>query len=91
MKILHLDTNHELLINQLNDLGFKNDEDYKLGTDEVKLTIINVELAIDGKHDPTASMTFTDPAYQKCTFWLNDDIDVISGGEEDDANTGTLY
>ncbi|GAA3644765.1 2-hydroxyacid dehydrogenase [Flavivirga jejuensis] len=28
MKILHLDTNHELLINQLNDLGFANHEDY---------------------------------------------------------------
>ncbi|PWG05875.1 2-hydroxyacid dehydrogenase [Polaribacter aquimarinus] len=28
MKILHLDTNHSLLINQLNDLGFQNDEDY---------------------------------------------------------------
>ena len=28
MKVLHLDTNHELLINQLNDLGFQNDEDY---------------------------------------------------------------
>ena len=28
MKILHLDTNHHLLINQLNDLGFANDEDY---------------------------------------------------------------
>ena len=28
MKILHLDTNHPLLINQLNDLGFENDEDY---------------------------------------------------------------
>lgn len=28
MKILHLDTNHELLINQLNDLGFINHEDY---------------------------------------------------------------
>ena len=28
MKILHLDTNHKLLINQLNDLGFINDEDY---------------------------------------------------------------
>lgn len=28
MKILHLDTNHELLINQLNDLGFTNHEDY---------------------------------------------------------------
>lgn len=28
MKILHLDTNHELLIRQLNDLGFTNHEDY---------------------------------------------------------------
>ena len=28
MKILHLDSNHALLINQLNDLGFTNDEDY---------------------------------------------------------------
>lgn len=28
MKILHLDTNHDLLINQLNDLGFTNHEDY---------------------------------------------------------------
>ncbi|MDD7884723.1 2-hydroxyacid dehydrogenase [Flavivirga sp. 57AJ16] len=28
MKILHLDTNHELLINQLNDLGYTNHEDY---------------------------------------------------------------
>ena len=28
MKILHLDTNHPLLIEQLNDLGFTNHEDY---------------------------------------------------------------
>ncbi|NQY27893.1 MAG: hydroxyacid dehydrogenase [Flavobacteriaceae bacterium] len=28
MKILHLDTNHPILINQLNDLGFSNNEDY---------------------------------------------------------------
>jgi D-3-phosphoglycerate dehydrogenase len=28
MKILHLDSNHPLLIKQLNDLGFINDEDY---------------------------------------------------------------
>ncbi|PIA79128.1 hydroxyacid dehydrogenase [Gaetbulibacter sp. 4G1] len=35
MKILHLDTNHELLINQLNNLGFINDEDYTSSKDEV--------------------------------------------------------
>jgi len=28
MKILHLDKNHQLLINQLNDLGYTNHEDY---------------------------------------------------------------
>ena len=28
MKILHLDTNHKLLIDQLADAGFQNDEDY---------------------------------------------------------------
>ena len=28
MKILHLDSNHPLLINQLNDMGFTNHEDY---------------------------------------------------------------
>ena len=28
MKILHIDTNHPILINQLNALGFDNEEDY---------------------------------------------------------------
>ena len=36
MKILHLDTNHPLLINQLNDLGFTNDEDYTSSKLEVE-------------------------------------------------------
>lgn len=35
MKILHLDTNHPLLIHQLNDLGFINDEDYTSSKDEI--------------------------------------------------------
>ena len=38
MKILHLDKNHPLLINQLNDLGYTNDENYtssKLQTEEI--------------------------------------------------------
>lgn len=35
MKILHLDTNHPLLINQLNDLGYTNHEDYKASKEEV--------------------------------------------------------
>lgn len=39
MKILHLDTNHPLLIDQLNDLGFINDEDYTSSKEEIKLKI----------------------------------------------------
>ena len=45
-----------------------------------------VNIAIDGNHDPTATMDFDNSGYKKCTFWLNDDHDVISSGEEDDVN-----
>ncbi len=43
MKILHLDTNHELLLNQLNDLGFTNHEDYSSSKDEVEAKIGNYD------------------------------------------------
>ena len=36
MKILHLDTNHDLLINQLNDLGFTNHENYTASKEEIQ-------------------------------------------------------
>jgi D-3-phosphoglycerate dehydrogenase len=39
MKILHLDSNHPLLINQLNDLGFINDEDYSSSKAQVEAKI----------------------------------------------------
>ncbi|UAM97688.1 2-hydroxyacid dehydrogenase [Polaribacter litorisediminis] len=39
MKILHLDTNHPLLINQLNDLGFTNDEDYTSSKEKIDAKI----------------------------------------------------
>ncbi|MHB0755591.1 2-hydroxyacid dehydrogenase [Polaribacter sp. M15] len=39
MKILHLDTNHPLLINQLNDLGFTNHEDYTSSKQEIEAKI----------------------------------------------------
>jgi len=39
MKILHLDTNHSLLINQLNDLGFTNHEDYTSSKEVVEAKI----------------------------------------------------
>lgn len=39
MKILHLDKNHELLINQLNDLGFTNDKDYNSSKEDIEAKI----------------------------------------------------
>jgi len=39
VKILHLDTNHELLINQLNDLGFTNHEDYSSTKEQIESKI----------------------------------------------------
>lgn len=43
MKILHLDTNHPLLINQLNNLGFINDEDYTSSKQEIEAKIHNYD------------------------------------------------
>ena len=39
MKILHLDTNHPLLISQLNELGFTNHEDYSSSKTEIEKKI----------------------------------------------------
>lgn len=39
MKILHLDTNHQLLIKQLNALGFTNDEDYTSSKQDIETKI----------------------------------------------------
>ncbi len=39
MKILHLDTNHPLLLNQLTAAGFKNDEDYTSSKIEIEAKI----------------------------------------------------
>ncbi|WP_299059304.1 2-hydroxyacid dehydrogenase [uncultured Polaribacter sp.] len=39
MKILHLDSNHSILINQLTDLGFTNDEDYTSSKQEIEAKI----------------------------------------------------
>ena len=36
MKILHIDNNHRLLINQLNDLGYTNDEDFTSSKSEIE-------------------------------------------------------
>jgi D-3-phosphoglycerate dehydrogenase len=39
MKILHLDKNHELLLNQLNDLDFTNHEDYTSSKEDIEAKI----------------------------------------------------
>ncbi|MDA8874247.1 2-hydroxyacid dehydrogenase [Winogradskyella sp.] len=39
MKILHIDSNHTLLINQLNNLGFTNHEDYTASKSEIEAKI----------------------------------------------------
>lgn len=39
MKVLHIDSNHPILINQLNDLSFTNDEDYTSSKEEIKAKI----------------------------------------------------
>ena len=39
MKVLHLDTNHELLLSQLKALGFTNNEDYKSTKEQVEAKI----------------------------------------------------
>ena len=43
MKILHLDTNHPLLINQLNDLGFTNHEDCTSSKSEIEAKIADYD------------------------------------------------
>lgn len=43
MKVLHLDTNHPILIKQLTDLGFQNDEDYSSSKAEIKTNISNYD------------------------------------------------
>ncbi|AEK22180.1 D-3-phosphoglycerate dehydrogenase [Capnocytophaga canimorsus Cc5] len=43
MKILHLDTNHPLMITQLNQHGFQNDEDYHSSKSEIEQKIHQYE------------------------------------------------
>ncbi|WP_299126737.1 2-hydroxyacid dehydrogenase [uncultured Winogradskyella sp.] len=43
MKVLHLDKNHELLINQLNDLSFTNHEDYTSSKDDIEAKILEYD------------------------------------------------
>lgn len=66
MKILHLDTNHPLLIYQLSELGFQNDEDYSASKTEIEQKIggydgivIRSRFTIDKKFiDAASSLKF---------------------------------
>ncbi len=39
MKVLHLDSNHKLLLNQLNDLGYTNNEDFTSSKEKIEAEI----------------------------------------------------
>ncbi|WP_296317026.1 2-hydroxyacid dehydrogenase [Winogradskyella sp. UBA3174] len=43
MKILHLDSNHPLLLNQLSDLGYTNHKDYTASKSEIEAKISNYD------------------------------------------------
>lgn len=43
MKILHIDSNHKLLLNQLNDLGFINHEDYTSSKEQIEAKIADYD------------------------------------------------
>lgn len=43
MKVLHLDSNHPLLIEQLSDLGFENHKDYDSSKSEIEAVISNYD------------------------------------------------
>ena len=63
MKILHLDTNHSLLIHQLEDLGFSNHEDYVSSKKEIEQKIQDYDGIIIRSRFPL-DKTFLDKAIQ---------------------------
>ena len=49
MKILHLDENHPLIIEQLDALGFQNEEDYTSSKEEILKKIYHVAVALEAR------------------------------------------
>ena len=43
MKILHIDSNHKLMLEQLNEAGFQNDIDYTSSKEEIEKKIENYD------------------------------------------------
>lgn len=61
MKILHLDTNHPLLIKQLNELGFQNHQEYTASKKDIETIISNYD-GIIIRSRFTIDKTFLDAA-----------------------------
>ena len=61
MKVLHLDTNHSLLIDQLHELGFENHEDYTSSKEEIEAKISSYD-GIIIRSRFTIDKTFLDKA-----------------------------
>ena len=43
MKVLHIDINHPLIIEQFTELGFKNDEDYTSSKEQIEAKIADYD------------------------------------------------
>jgi len=63
MKILHLDSNHPLLLNQLNDLGYVNHEDFTSSKEDIETKIHDYDGVIIRSRF-TLDRTFLDKATQ---------------------------
>ncbi|MDI6809904.1 MAG: alpha/beta hydrolase, partial [Candidatus Eisenbacteria bacterium] len=67
--------------------GHHEDSGFNSGKRTFKIYVPKCDIAMDGNRDD--SITFGDTNDNHYLFWVNDDVDVISGGEEDDAQSGT--
>ena len=63
------------------------DEPFASGEDTVKVTIVKINMGVDGNRD--TEIKFDDPEDRKYEFWVNNDHDVEDDGEEDDADDDT--
>ena len=62
----------------------EDDEVLASGEDTVKVTIVKINMGVDGNRD--TKIKFDDPEDKKYEFWFNNDHDVEKKGEEDDAD-----
>jgi hypothetical protein len=55
--------------------------------DKIKITTGKIEIAMDGDRNGTINFDSSNDSHY--LFWVNNDVDVISDGEEDDNESGT--